>query len=88
MTNPLIGRRIKAIRQARGISQADLARALGFKDRQIVSAIETGVRRVGAEELLLAMEHFSVPLEYFTDPYRLDGEGCSRGGRWACRGNS
>ena len=75
MTNPLIGRRIKAIRQARGISQDELARALGFKDRQIVSAIETGVRRVGAEELLLAMEHFSVPLEYFTDPYRLDGEG-------------
>ena len=75
VTNPLIGRRIKAIRQARGISQDELARALGFKDRQIVSAIETGVRRVGAEELLLAMEHFDVPLEYFTDPYRLDGEG-------------
>ena len=75
MTNPLIGRRIKAIRQARGISQDELARALGFKDRQIVSAIETGVRRVGAEELLLAIERLSVPLEYFTDPYRLDGEG-------------
>ena len=75
MTTPLIGRRFKAIRQARGISQDELARALGFKDRQIVSAIETGVRRVRAEELLLAMEHFSVPLEYFTDPYRLDGEG-------------
>ena len=75
MTNQLIGRRIKAIRQARGISQDELARALGFKDRQIVSAIETGVRRVRAEELLLAMEHLSVPLDYFTDPYRLDGEG-------------
>ena len=55
MTNPLIGTRIKAFRQARGISQDELARALGFKDRQIVSAIETGVRRVGAEELLLAI---------------------------------
>lgn len=75
MTNQLIGKRIKAIRQARGISQDELARALGFKDRQIVSAIETGVRRVRAEELLLAMEQLSVPLDYFTDPYRLDGEG-------------
>ncbi len=75
MTNPLIGTRIKAFRQARGVSQDELARALGFKDRQIVSAIETGVRRVGAEELLLVMEHLSVPLDHFTDPYRLDGEG-------------
>ena len=75
VTNPLIGTRMKAFRQARGISQDELARALGFKDRQIVSAIETGVRRVAAEELLLAMEYLSVPLDYFTDPYRLDGEG-------------
>ena len=75
VTKPLIGTRIKALRQARGISQDELARALGFKDRQIVSAIETGVRRVAAEELLLAMEHLAVPLDYFTDPYRLDGEG-------------
>ena len=75
MTNPLIGTRIKAIRQARGISQDALARALGFNDRQTVSAIETGVRRVGAEELLLAMDKLAVPLDYFTDPFRLDGEG-------------
>ena len=70
MTNPLIGTRIKALRQVRGISQDELARALGFKDRQIVSAIETGVRRVAAEELLLAMEHLAVPLDCFTDPRR------------------
>ena len=75
MINPLIGKRIKAFRQARGISQDELARVLGFKDRQTVSAIETGVRRVAAEELLLAVEHLAVPLDRFTDPYRLDGEG-------------
>ena len=75
MANLLIGTRIKAIRQARGISQDELARALGFKDRQTVSAIETGVRRVSAEELLLAMEKLAVSLDYFTDPFRLDGEG-------------
>ena len=75
MTNLLIGTRLKAIRQARGISQDELARALGFNDRQTVSAIETGVRRVGAEELLIAMDKLAVPLDYFTDPFRLDGEG-------------
>ena len=75
MTNQLIGTRIKALRQAQGLSQDELARLFGFKDRQTVSAIETGVRRVTASELLFAVERFGVPLDYFTDPFRLDGEG-------------
>ena len=75
MANELIGRRIKALRQERGLSQDDVAALLGFKDRQTVSAIETGMRRVTAEELLLAMETLGAPLEYFTDPFRLEGEG-------------
>lgn len=70
-----IGTRIKAIRRERGISQDDLAHLFGFKDRQTVSAIETGTRRVTAEELLLAADKLNVPLDYFTDPFRLDGEG-------------
>ena len=74
MTNQLIGTRIKALRQAQGLSQDELARLFGFKDRQTVSAIETGIRRITASELLLAMERFGVPLDYFTDPFRLDGE--------------
>ena len=75
MTNQLIGTRIKALRQEQGLSQGELARLFGFKDRQTVSAIETGIRRVTASELLLAVERFGVPLDYFTDPFRLDGEG-------------
>ena len=75
MARDLIGSRIKALRQARGLSQDDVARLLGFNDRQTVSTIETGTRRVTAQELLLAAEKFRVPLEYFTDPFRLEGEG-------------
>ncbi len=71
----LIGARLKALREKRKLSQDDLARLLGFKDRQTVSAIETGARRVTAGELVLAMEHLNAPLEYFTDPFRLAGEG-------------
>ena len=70
-----VGRRIRALRQERGLSQEDLARVFGFNDRQTVSAIETGARRLTAEELLLAMDKLSVPLDYFTDPFRLVGEG-------------
>lgn len=75
MTTGLIGRRIKALREERGLSQESVANLFGFKDRQTVSAIETGTRRVTAEELLLAVERLNAPLEYFTDPFLLAGEG-------------
>ncbi len=75
MSTPLIGARIKALREQRGLSQDGLAHLFGFKDRQTVSAIETGERRVSAEELVLAVEKLGVSLDYFTDPFRLDGEG-------------
>ena len=72
---PRIGKRIRALREARKLSQDDLARLFNLKDRQTISAIETGVRRLTANELVLAVEKFGVPLEYFTDPFLLVGEG-------------
>ena len=71
----MIGARIKALRQQRGLSQDALAHIFGLKDRQTVSAIETGVRRLTAAELVVAVEKLDVELDYFTDPFRLDGEG-------------
>jgi Zn-dependent peptidase ImmA (M78 family)/DNA-binding XRE family transcriptional regulator len=70
-----IGSRIKALREKRGQSQDELSRLFGFKDRQTLSAIETGERKVSAEELLRAVQLFGVPLDYFTDPFLLAGEG-------------
>src|SRR3984957_9414091 len=75
MTTNLIGARIKALREERGLSQDALAALFGFKDRQTVSAIETGERRVSAEELVLAVEKLGASLDYFTDPFMLVGEG-------------
>src|SRR6516162_1839771 len=75
MTTNLIGARIKALRGQRELSQEQLAQLLGFKDRQTVSTIETGERRVSANELLLLVEKLEVPLDYLLDPFRLDGEG-------------
>ena len=40
-----------------------------------MSAIETGERRVTADELMLAVERLGATLEYFTDPFMLVGEG-------------
>ena len=41
-----IGARIKSLREQRRLSQEDLAEQFGFKDRQTLSAIETGDRKV------------------------------------------
>lgn len=75
MATQMIGARIKALREQRKLSQDGLAKLFGFKDRQTVSAIETGERRVTAEELMLAVEKLGADLNYFTDPFRLVGEG-------------
>ena len=74
MTAQLIGSRLRALRRERGLSQEQLAELFGFKDRQTVSAIETGLRRVAASELIQVMDKLNVPLDYFTDRFRLDGE--------------
>ncbi len=75
MSTPLIGTRLRALREERKFSQDDLAQLFGFNDRQTVSAIETGARRVSADELVRVLERLEVPLDYFTDPFRLVGEG-------------
>ena len=75
MSTRLIGKRIRALREARKLSQENLAEIFGFNDRQTVSAIETGARRVTADELVLAVERLGAPLEYFTDPFVLADEG-------------
>src|SRR5678815_5531944 len=71
----IIARRLKAAREAAELTQRQLSDQLGFKDRQTVAAIEAGNRKVSAEELIKIMKILDRDLEYFTDPYRLDGEG-------------
>jgi Zn-dependent peptidase ImmA (M78 family)/transcriptional regulator with XRE-family HTH domain len=75
MNQGTYGARLKALREARGLTQDEVARAFGFKDRQTVSAIEAGDRRLSAEELVTAVERFNVPLDYFTNPFLIAGEG-------------
>ena len=67
--------RTKALRRAQGLSRNGLTRLFGLKDRQTVSTIKVGIRRVTASELLFAAERFGVSFDYFTDPFRFDGEG-------------
>ena len=79
--NRFLGTRIRILRKRGKLTQEALAEALGFNDRQTVSAIENGRRRVTAEELLRLTEVLGVPLESLTDPLQLDGEGAFS---WRC----
>lgn len=70
-----IAARLRAARERAGLTQYQLAGGLGLNHRQIVARIEDGQRSLTAEELILAMDLLGVDLDYFTDPFRLEGEG-------------
>lgn len=70
-----IAARLRAARKRAGLTQYQLAGALRLNHRQIVTRIEDGQRSLTAEELIRAMEVLGVDLDYFTDPFRLEGEG-------------
>lgn len=73
--NELIARRLKTAREHAGITQAQMAKELGFKDHQSWAAVEAGQRKVSAEELLRVLDALKVDLEGLTDPFRLVDEG-------------
>ena len=70
-----VGARLKAARRRVGLTQAQLADALGLRHRQTIASIEAGRRSLSAQELIRAMGALDVDLDYFTDAFRLVGEG-------------
>ena len=71
MNTAHIGRRIKTLRVAAKMKQTELADLLQLKDRQSISALEAGTRRVSADELIRVVEHFKVTLEDISNPFLL-----------------
>ena len=69
-----VGERIAEARKVGGMTQEELASKLGFKDRQILSNIEKGIRQVSSEELMLLTKLLGQSLDYFTDPFILTQE--------------
>jgi len=65
----LIGKRLRLARDQSSRSQEEVAAALGLKDRQSISAIEVGERKITSNELIKAGNFFGKSLEFFTDPY-------------------
>lgn len=72
---PDLGRRVAYARDRIGLSQEQMADKLGFRDRQTIQAIEAGHRRVAVEEMIRLISVTGQSLDFFTDPFRLIGEG-------------
>lgn len=70
----MMGERISLARREADMTQETLSDLLGFKDRQILSHIESGKRKVSSDELIKLMGILEKPLDYFTDPTLVVGE--------------
>lgn len=69
-----MGARIRAARESAKMTQAQLSEAMGFADRQTLSTIENGDRRVQAEELVRASQVLGRSIDWFIDPFVIAGE--------------
>lgn len=54
--------RIKAERIAKGLTQDEMAEAMGFKSRAAYAKRENGIVGIGADELALISEILDIPL--------------------------
>ena len=75
MSDLRVGLRLKAARKRVRLTQAELAGSLGLRHRQTIASVESGERSLSAQELISAMGVLGVDLDYFTDAFRLVGEG-------------
>ena len=60
-----VGRRIRGKRRAMGLSEGDLAKAIGIDREQVIVAYETGAVDVPADHLVKLCEYFEVSISYF-----------------------
>lgn len=74
LSHRLIGFRVKAARETAGWTQERMAELLGLNDRQSVSDLENGKRRLQPDELVLLSEQLGRELEFFLDPFAVAGE--------------
>ena len=61
----LIGSRIKEARELKGISQLELAKAIGYESATAISLFEAGARKVSIEDLEKISEVLLNDINYF-----------------------
>jgi transcriptional regulator with XRE-family HTH domain len=66
MESDILGQRIRQARERKGLSQVELAKALGIGQRGI-SELENGNRKLAVSELPILSEVLGVPVFYFLE---------------------
>lgn len=56
--------RLKKLREAKGITQSELANELGYKNQQVISFYEMGEREPRIEALIKLANYFDVSIDY------------------------
>ena len=67
-----IGERIKETRTKRGLSQEELAKRTGFKDKSSISKIEKGTRRPQVEDLKKIAEVLGVHVDWLVNGIEIE----------------
>ncbi len=62
-TDQKIGKKIKELRDSRGLSQQELANALGYKSDSAIYYIEKGERSLPTEKLELVSNYFRISID-------------------------
>lgn len=60
-----IGRKVRALREGRGLSQVELSQRLGLSQNRL-SEVERGKGSFTAEQFLLLLQIFNVPVDHFS----------------------
>lgn len=66
----IVGRRIRQERERLGLSQEELAHAVGLGNRSQVHKVESGIRKVDSLELWRFSQALDVPMDAFFDEER------------------
>ena len=67
-----IGKRIKAFRKGRGLTQAQLARDLGYSHKSVITHIEKGESEMSYEKMLLLLRTYAVDANELFDVQHID----------------
>jgi ADP-ribose pyrophosphatase YjhB (NUDIX family)/DNA-binding XRE family transcriptional regulator len=72
MSKQTIGPRIKAFRKGRGITQAELAKSLGYSHKSVITHIEKGESEMSYEKILLLLRTYAVDANELFDVRHID----------------
>ena len=72
MSKQTIGPRIKAFRKGRGITQAELAKSLGYSHKSVITHIEKGESEMSYEKILLLLRTYAADANELFDVQHID----------------